>query len=177
MPNLPLFERPLEKLLPQAEQKRIAVARKIVQRDRNPDDLFALAKLQSRSMLLAIFTLLFLVGSGVGLFFLNRIEHDELLMWVLAVGCGIAAVVLLATLFYTVMKLSTAVFESGGVALMVLMSLAGGLFLAAIVVHFFANEVLNRNGIRSGLFGAKRAALREINPAVRHENQLPVLGW
>ncbi len=177
MPNPSLFESPLESLLPQAEQKRVVVARKMAQRDRSPDDLFALAQMQSRSMLLAIFTLLFLVGASVGLFTLNKIEHDELLMWVLAVGSGIVAVILLASLFYTVMKLSSTVFESGGVALMVLMSLAGGLFLAAIVVHFFANEVLNRNGIRSGFFGAKRAALREINPDVRHENQLPVLGW
>jgi hypothetical protein len=176
--NQPLFEVPLEKLLPPLPEKpKLATLRKVATRDRSPTQLLTIARMQSRQLAFFLLAVLYFVAAYVGLFALGANGADELLVdtaTVVAVGVN---VLLVGVLLFTFIRLVVQVYDVGGIALMALLVLMGLSLLALVLVHFRANAVLQRNGIKVGVFGAKANSLMEIDPKTRHETQLPKLGW
>jgi hypothetical protein len=161
----PLFEKPLNQLLPPLPRREAAdTARHGDNSRRSPEELVAIARLQKRLILVVLLSLLsgFLLGCLMTLAAASG--GDESVTTALVLGSYLLVILpLQIVLFVTWLLLSVKLFRPTTVALLVVLIFACGLGVVSVLVTVVrATAVLREYGIRVGLLGARKADLPRV---------------
>lgn len=161
----PLFEKPLNQLLPPLPRREESTAAGYGDTSRrSPEELVAIARWQKRMILAVILLLLSGFLLGCLMFLAAASGADEQVTTVLALGSYLLVILpLQLALFVTWLLLSVKLFRPMTVALLVVLTFACGLGLVSLIVTVVrATAVLREHGIRVGLLGARRADLPNV---------------
>ncbi|MBP3956224.1 hypothetical protein J8F10_13115 [Gemmata sp. G18] len=184
MSERPLFERPIDDVLPPTHRSAPAPSGSAlspapgVARERPDTELLAIARYQKWLIRIILLQIL-LVCAGVGLGLAGAGDgagETSTAFLVAATAAVLLGVVSLVVVFLLASKLyGTATAVVLGLCLLVL---CGGT-ITLLVVNARATAELRRNGIRVGFLGARRADLVALAPGPRQpgDARMPKLGW
>ena len=193
----PLFEKPLEELLPPDQPKAVSKERERQVYDLPERELVAIARYQ-QWMLVCITLQVVLPLALFALVLGVRREGAEAAVGITTLVLTTLALAAWAARFVLMMFLAVRLLNPGVVAFLLFVEIllsgsAGVLFhpfgpsftcfaelfcflgvTASLVVNARATSTLKRNGIRVGLLGARTADLPRVE---RRETTMPKLGW
>lgn len=162
----PLFEKPLNQLLPPLPRREESTAAGYGDTSRRPpEEVVAIARWQKRMILVVLLLLLSGFLLGCLMFLAAAGGADEQVMTVLALGGYLVVILPLQLfLFVTWLILSLKLFRPTTVALLLVLMFACGLGVVSLIVTVVrATAVLREYGIRVGLLGARKADLPKVD--------------
>lgn len=160
----PLFEKPLNQLLPPPPRRESSAAASYGDTSRrSPEELVAIARLQKQSLLLYALFIPIAILFAVFVPLVSQSGSGELTVAVLAVwvviltGFSVTGLVLM-------ILLAVKLFRPTTLALLLVLHFTCGLgaLVTLLIVNGRATRVLREHGIRVGLLGAKKADLRNV---------------
>lgn len=162
----PLFERPLEELLPPLPpRERFDTSGYRDGSGRSSEELVAIARLQKR--LVVVFLSVVAAGFALGilLFLLAASGVEESVTTPLAFGGYLLVILpLQLTMFVIWLLLAIKLFQPVTVVLLVVLIFPCGLGVVSLIITVVrSTTVLREHGIRVGLLGAKKSDLPKVN--------------
>jgi FtsH-binding integral membrane protein len=175
----PLFEKPLDELLPPDPPKqRFSVSFSDTRRrvyDRPEAELVAIARLQKQLLgLIVLYLAAAVVFVAVAVFMRLTLQDGSELGRAIGV-MALFAVVIWGLELIVLYRLARQLHPESAVIILLIsffVRCAGGILL--LVLNWEASSILKRNGIRVGLFGARTADLPTVK---KRETKMPKLGW
>ncbi|AMV25598.1 hypothetical protein VT84_14470 [Gemmata sp. SH-PL17] len=182
MSDGPLFERPLDELLPATHRAAPRPARSAptagpeTVRDRPDVELVAIARYQK--WLIRVILLQILIAAGWVTAAILTDQMDGPSAPPIVVFGIVAAVILSLVALGVMIALASMLYSrTTAVALGLCQFLVGGGTILLCVVNVRATAELRRNGIRVGLLGARRSDLTALVTPQRDKDQVQKLGW
>ena len=166
----PLFEKPLDKLLPPSRRSRPYREREDYSRESHlsAKELMAIARLQKWSLRACLVYVVVVVCYIVAALAAPSAGDPRAVMTVSAVIVAVVAIPSALAMTVLMILLAVNLFRTSSFVLLLILHFACGLGLISLaIVNTRATNTLRRNGVRVGFFGVRKGDMRKLEERFR----------